>query len=654
MNNLRKFKCELYILFVIISFLIFDGTAWAAASWTTLSTETVASFTVTGGTQGATISDDGKHIFVFNVGTSDNTPILKVFTRQSNGKYTNTSNIRVTTTCHHCNDAAYYKSGSKEYIYVPQYDTTTKYFYRYELSSDYKSITATKKYELSGKRGTIAYNKDDNLFYTLVGYSNGGTNSKRLISSSSPSFSSSTNVRYYGDKKTSATSNTGVQGALYSYQGISYHNKHVYIILSIGSGEFCTDPAAGYGFSSSTLCASSRYDKELITVINSDTGDFSKFLYYDGDDELEVIFFDEAGNAYLSTINAGNGVIRKVSNSNLYSYNKLYAEYHMNGGTLASDHGSTYTAKNDIIYKSDNSAIKVGEAGGYIGDNGLADYNNSGGINITKPGYMAKAGAEWNTKANGTGTSYSQATKYKVSDFANVSEGNKMVSLYVNWVPATYTITYNANGGSGAPSATTYTYATSGTVNLSTTVPTRDEYTFLGWSTSSTATSATYRAGAAYNKNVSSNVTLYAVWKKTNITIDVTDDLVKNDDFSLIKANVSTMPIQTFISKISSSTLTTFLVTDQFNQEITDRTVIRTGDIIKASSNDDMLSYTILVAGDVNSDGLVNKADAKELAKYIIDTQSSIKHEHLLAGDMNNNYSIKMNDTMLLLRNMSN
>ncbi|MBR7042531.1 MAG: InlB B-repeat-containing protein, partial [Bacilli bacterium] len=521
MNNLRKFKCELYILFVIISFLIFDGTAWAAASWTTLSTETVASFTVTGGTQGATISDDGKHIFVFNVGTSDNTPILKVFTRQSNGKYTNTSNIRVTTTCHHCNDAAYYKSGSKEYIYVPQYDTTTKYFYRYELSSDYKSITATKKYELSGKRGTIAYNKDDNLFYTLVGYSNGGTNSKRLISSSSPSFSSSTNVRYYGDKKTSATSNTGVQGALYSYQGISYHNKHVYIILSIGSGEFCTDPAAGYGFSSSTLCASSRYDKELITVINSDTGDFSKFLYYDGDDELEVIFFDEAGNAYLSTINAGNGVIRKVSNSNLYSYNKLYAEYHMNGGTLASDHGSTYTAKNDIIYKSDNSAIKVGEAGGYIGDNGLADYNNSGGINITKPGYMAKAGAEWNTKANGTGTSYSQATKYKVSDFANVSEGNKMVSLYVNWVPATYTITYNANGGSGAPSATTYTYATSGTVNLSTTVPTRADYTFLGWSTSSTATSATYSAGGAYNKNVASNVTLYAVWRVNGATYTI-------------------------------------------------------------------------------------------------------------------------------------
>ena len=52
-----------------------------------------------------------------------------------------------------------------------------------------------------------------------------------------------------------------------------------------------------------------------------------------------------------------------------------------------------------------------------------------------------------------------------------------------------WNISYNANGGSGAPGTQTKKYGTS--LTLSSTKPTRTGYTFLGWSTSSTATSAT-------------------------------------------------------------------------------------------------------------------------------------------------------------------
>ena len=72
----------------------------------------------------------------------------------------------------------------------------------------------------------------------------------------------------------------------------------------------------------------------------------------------------------------------------------------------------------------------------------------------------------------------------------------------------TYTITYNANGGAGAPASQTKTYGT--TLTLSSTVPTRDGYNFVGWATSSTATSAEYQAGGSYTANASS--ALYAVW----------------------------------------------------------------------------------------------------------------------------------------------
>lgn len=52
---------------------------------------------------------------------------------------------------------------------------------------------------------------------------------------------------------------------------------------------------------------------------------------------------------------------------------------------------------------------------------------------------------------------------------------------------------------------------TNPSIKLSTTVPTRTNYTFLGWSTSSSATSATYAAGDTYT--FSANTVLYAVWK---------------------------------------------------------------------------------------------------------------------------------------------
>jgi hypothetical protein len=87
-----------------------------------------------------------------------------------------------------------------------------------------------------------------------------------------------------------------------------------------------------------------------------------------------------------------------------------------------------------------------------------------------------------------------------------------------------YTIKYNANGGSGAPSNQTYTDSSSTkTIQISSTTPSRSGYQFLGWSTSSTATSATYSAGSAYTFNYGTTQ-LYAVWKTAAITVTGTPD----------------------------------------------------------------------------------------------------------------------------------
>ena len=79
----------------------------------------------------------------------------------------------------------------------------------------------------------------------------------------------------------------------------------------------------------------------------------------------------------------------------------------------------------------------------------------------------------------------------------------------------TYTISYNANGGSGAPNAQTKKYNT--TLTLSTTKPTKTGYTFKGWATSSSATTAQYQPGGSYTANASA--TLWAVWQIITYTI---------------------------------------------------------------------------------------------------------------------------------------
>ena len=75
---------------------------------------------------------------------------------------------------------------------------------------------------------------------------------------------------------------------------------------------------------------------------------------------------------------------------------------------------------------------------------------------------------------------------------------------------AEYTVSYNANGGSGAPSAQTKDGGID--LTLSSTVPTRDGYTFTGWATSAEG-AVEYSAGGSYTTN--DDIVLYAQWTPT-------------------------------------------------------------------------------------------------------------------------------------------
>ncbi|MBR3974508.1 MAG: InlB B-repeat-containing protein [Clostridia bacterium] len=89
-----------------------------------------------------------------------------------------------------------------------------------------------------------------------------------------------------------------------------------------------------------------------------------------------------------------------------------------------------------------------------------------------------------------------------------LSDGNW---IFAGNVESGHKVTYKANGGKKAPASTGFV---SGKLTISSAIPTRSGYTFMGWSTSNTAKTATYKTGDTYK--VKKNITLYAVWKSCN------------------------------------------------------------------------------------------------------------------------------------------
>ena len=159
----------------------------------------------------------------------------------------------------------------------------------------------------------------------------------------------------------------------------------------------------------------------------------------------------------------------------IWSINKYTISYNMNGGS-GSISNQTKTYGQDLTLSS------------------------------TKPTRTGYAFVGWNTSASATTAQYQPGGKYTA---------NSGATLYAIWKINTWTVSYNMNGGSGSISNQTKTYGQD--LTLSSTKPTRTGYTFVGWNTSASATTAQYQPGGKYTAN--SGATLYAIWKINTWTV---------------------------------------------------------------------------------------------------------------------------------------
>ena len=192
---------------------------------------------------------------------------------------------------------------------------------------------------------------------------------------------------------------------------------------------------------------------------------------------------------------------KQLSNVTLYAQytaNTYTVKYNGNGADGGSMADTTHTYNGSVTLRK-NAFTKT-----YYNFTGwYASRNNNG----TTEWYYN----DWNWHKDGTAPS--GAAKYKFSDqevSKNATTKNKdVVTMYAQWSPYVHTVTYSANGGSGAPGNQTKTYGVA--MNISSTTPTRTGYTFTGWKDSRAG--KTWQPGDNYTPDYNGGTnTLTAQW----------------------------------------------------------------------------------------------------------------------------------------------
>lgn len=137
--------------------------------------------------------------------------------------------------------------------------------------------------------------------------------------------------------------------------------------------------------------------------------------------------------------------------------------------------------------------------------NGYTLYLNTTPVVPTRVGYDFLG---WSMDSQATTPSIGSSSAFAFYFPPSTSDQSRQADLYAIWRKKTYTVAFNANGGTGAPAAQTKTHGTA--LTLSSTVPTFTGYVFDGWATTQGG-AVVYQPGDSYTTNA--DVTLYAVWE---------------------------------------------------------------------------------------------------------------------------------------------
>ena len=129
------------------------------------------------------------------------------------------------------------------------------------------------------------------------------------------------------------------------------------------------------------------------------------------------------------------------------------------------------------------------------------------------------------------------------------SENNATITLYAQWTANTYTVKFNANGGSGTMTDKTFTYDVEQALTAN--AFTRKDYTFAGWAVKADGDVTYTDMGKVKNLTAEdkATVTLYAVWTEKDKVLPVVFSLP--DETALDYNDSVTLSCKTEEAKIS-------------------------------------------------------------------------------------------------------
>lgn len=245
-----------------------------------------------------------------------------------------------------------------------------------------------------------------------------------------------------------------------------------------------------------------------------------------------------------------------------------YCKYKSSGGNsyratyndvFASVYGSGYS-----LSKARSTQAKTFSVGTYVyvwayvhdaNDNLYKSYS-SGTCNmklsIYRPNGTCKYSYTYNSCDNNwIGCSLNEVGTWKIeSKITGSISGTNVQEIKVTNTK-NYTLTYNANGGSNAPKS--YSTRANAYFYLSSSKPTRSGYTFLGWHTDKYATSAAYQPGLYVC--ITGDVTLYAIWKKNNTTVNPTGIAINCSTYTMTKGSTKQLSATVYPTNASNKSV---------------------------------------------------------------------------------------------------
>ena len=234
--------------------------------------------------------------------------------------------------------------------------------------------------------------------------------------------------------------------------------------------------------------------------------------------------------------------------------------------------------------------------------------------------------------------------KYYDNVNAQVWEKNGTDAQKFKLVKVNYSISYDMNGGNGSISNQTKNYGQE--LILSSTIPIRNDYKFIGWNTDKNANSAQYQAGDKYTAN--SNATLYAIWAVNhNYTAKVVAPTCTEKGYTLHtckNCNDSYKDTYTNATGHNFGEWIVITVPTSTNAGEEQRICSICGAVEKRSL---VLKH---VPGDINNDGVVNNKDFSRLFQYLSGWNVAVNEAAL---DVNGDGSVNNKDATRLFQYVS-